>query len=322
MKRITLLALDNAISSSVLGTMDIFCQAGLTWNYFFGKDPVSYFEVEIVTEDGRPVTCLNRFQIQPHRAAAEVVSTDVIIISSFSTFETLTTNRSITAWLAEQHASGATLASICVGSFLLAETGLLDGKTATTHWGFAEEFRKRYPQVNLRPERLITEEGRLLCSGACSSYIDLSMYLIKKYCGREVAMESSKTMLHDFGRSSQSPYRVFQFQKNHGDGEIAQAQEWIEKNHMKTIPIHSLARDHGMSQRSFERRFKEATGDTPLVYLQRVRVERAKWFLETDHQTFNEITYRVGYEDSSFFRKIFKKHTGLLPREYRKKFQA
>ncbi|MGV7224243.1 MAG: GlxA family transcriptional regulator [Nitrospinales bacterium] len=322
MKKISILALDNAISSSVMGSMDIFCQAGLTWNYFFGKDPASYFEVEIVTQDGKPVTCLNKVKIYPHRAAAEVKSTDVIIISSFSDFETLTTNKGIIDWLKEHHNNGTTIASICVGSFLLAETGLLDGKIATTHWGFAGEFKQRYPLIELRPERLITDEGKLLCSGACSSYIDLSMYLIERYCGRKVAMECSKTMLHDFGRSSQSPYMVFQFQKEHSDSRIIEAQEWIEANYMENTNINSLAQNHGMSQRAFERRFKSATGDTPLLYLQRVRVETAKRFLETDNQTFNEITYKVGYEDSSFFRKIFKKHTGLLPKEYRKKFQV
>ena len=322
MKKVTILALDNAIASSVMGTMDIFCQAGLTWNYFFGKDPVSYFDVEIVTQDGEPVTCLNQVKLYPHRTALKVKKTDLIIVSSFSDFETLESNKGIIDWLLKHHNKGTTIASICAGAFFLAETGLLDGKIATTHWGFAEEFKQRYPQIKLRPERLISDEGSLLCSGACSSYIDLSMYLIERYCGRKVAMECSKTMLHDFGRSSQSPYMVFQFQKDHGDSQIAEAQKWIETKYKENTNINSLAQNYGMSQRSFERRFKSATGDTPLFYLQRVRVEAAKRYLETNNETFNEITYRVGYEDSSFFRKVFKKQTGLLPKDYRRKFQA
>ncbi len=322
MKKISILALDNSIASSVMGTMDIFCQAGLTWNYIVGKDPASYFEVEIVTQDGKPVTGLNRAKVYPHRSASEVKSTDVIIISSFSDFETLTTNRGSIDWLKKHYDRGTTIASVCVGSFLLAETGLLDGKLATTHWGFAGEFKQRYPQIKLRPKRVITDEGNLLCSGACSSYIDLSMYLIERYCGRDVAMQCSKTMLHDFGRSSQAPYAIYQFQKDHGDSQIIDAQKWIEKNYAENCNINSIAKESGMSLRAFERRFKTATGDTPIVYLQRIRVETAKSFLETNNQTFNEITYKVGYEDSSFFRKIFKKHTGLLPKEYRRKFQA
>lgn len=322
MNKITILALDNAIASSVFGTMDIFCQAGLTWNYILNKDPVSYFEVAIVTQDGLHATCLNQVKIYPHQAAADIKTTDVIIVSSFSDFNTLETNKGVVGWLRKHYKKGTTIASICVGSFLLAETGLLDGKIATTHWGFAGEFQKRYPQIELRPERLITEDENLICSGACSSYIDLSMYLIDRYCGREVAMECSKTMLHDFGRSSQSPYMVFLFQKDHGDSRILEAQEWIEKNYMKNINIHLLSKKFGMSQRAFERRFRKATGDSPLFYIQRVRTEAAKRYLETGNQTFNEITYKVGYEDSSFLRKIFKNHTGLLPKEYRGKFQA
>jgi transcriptional regulator GlxA family with amidase domain len=322
MKNITILALDNAISSSVMGTMDIFCQAGLTWNYFFKKDPVPYFKVEIVTQDGEPTTCLNRVKIHPHRAAKDIKSTDVIIVSSFFDFRTLKSNKGVLNWLKKHYDKGTTIASICVGSFFLAETGLLDGKIATTHWGFASDFQQRYPQIELRPERLITEKEKLVCSGACGSYIDLSMYLIDRYCGREVAMECSKTMLHDFGRSSQSPYMVFLFQKDHGDSQIVEAQEWIEINYMKRINILLLSQQFRMSQRAFERRFKKATGDSPLLYIQRVRIEAAKRYLETNNQTFNEITYKVGYEDSSFFRKIFKNHTGLLPKEYRRKFQA
>jgi transcriptional regulator GlxA family with amidase domain len=322
MINITILALDNVIASSVMGTMDIFCQAGLTWNYFFKKSPVPYFKVDIVTQDGKPATGLNQAKVYPHQAAKEVNATDVIVVSSFFDFKTLETNREVISWLKKHHKNGTLIASICVGSFLLAESGLLDGKVATTHWGFASEFQKRYPQIELRPERLITEDDNIICSGACGSYIDLSMYLIDRYCGREVAMESSKTMLHDFGRSSQSPYMVFLFQKDHGDPQIVEAQEWIEKNYMESINILSLSQKYGMSQRSFERRFKKATGDSPLFYVQRVRTEAAKRYLETDNQTFNEITYKVGYEDSSFFRKIFKNHTGLLPKEYRKKFQA
>ncbi len=321
MKKITILALDKSIASSVMGTMDIFCQAGLTWNKITGKEPELLFEVEIVTQDGKPVTCLNNVKIHPHRSISKVKSTDVIIISSFYDFETLTISKKCINWLKARHDSGTTIASICVGSFLLAEAGLLDDKIATTHWGFAGEFKKRYPHIQLKPERVITDTGTLLCSGACSSYIDLSMYLIERYCGRQVAVECSKTMLHDFGRSSQAPYTVFQFQKDHNDSRIITTQKWIEKNYANNCNINSIAKKSGMSLRAFERRFKTATGDTPLVYLQRVRVEIAKRFLETNNKTFNEITYEVGYEDTSFFRKVFKKHTGLLPKEYKRKFQ-
>jgi len=321
MKNICLLALDNAISSSVMGTMDILCQAGLTWNYFFGKDPTPYFDVQIVTIDGKPVNCFNNTKLIPHKSILDIESTDAIIVSSFSDFDTLKKYKKAESWLKENYEMGATIASVCVGSFVLAQTGLLDGKIATTHWGFAPEFIKRYPNVKLRPERLIADEERLISSGACSSYIDLSMYIIEKYCGKDIALECSKTMLHDFGRSSQSPYEVYLFNKNHGDNKIVDAQNWIEKNYFKSFNIDLIAKNSGMSLRAFERRFKEATGETPRTYIQQMRVETAKRMLETDNQTFNEITYKVGYEDSSSFRKLFQKHTGLLPKEYRRKFQ-
>ena len=321
MKKVTILALNNAMSSSIMGTMDIFSQAGFTWNHIMGFDTDPFFDVEIVTQDGKPVECFNNVKIHPHRAAEDVESTDLIIISSVSDFEPLASDRRAINWLKHHYSQGTTIGSLCLGSFLLAETGLLDGKTATTHWGFAHEFQRRYPQIHLRPHQLITDEGNVLCSGSCNSYIDLSVYLIERYCGRKVAVECSKTMIHDYARSSQAPYIVFQHKKDHGDTQILAIQKLIEENYSDNFTADKIARDHGMSRRTFERRFKKATEDTPFIYLQRVRVEAAKQLLETGFQTFDEISYHVGYEDSNFFRKVFIKHTRLRPKEYKMKFQ-
>ncbi len=321
MKKISILALDNAMSSSVMGTMDIFSQVGFTWNYIMGFDTNPDFEVEIVTRQGKPVVCFNNTIITPHRAAEEVDTTDLIIISSVSDFELLAKNKSAIDWLKHHYSRGATIGSLCVGSFLLAETGLLDGKTATTHWGFAHEFKRRYPKINLRPRQLITDEGRLLCSGSCNSYIDLSVYLIERYCGKKVAIECAKTMIHDYARSSQAPYIVCQHNKDHGDPGIISIQKLIETNYSDSFNADKIARNYGMSRRTFERRFKKATEVTPLMYLQSVRVEAAKQLLETGQKTFEEISYHVGYEDSNFFRKVFVKQTGLRPKEYKIKFQ-
>jgi len=321
MKKITILALENAMSSSVMGTMDIFSQVGFTWNYIMGFDTNPYFEVEIVTQKGKPVKGFNNTMINPHLAAEEVEATDVIIISSVSDFEPLTHNKNAINWLKHHYSRGTTIGSLCVGSFLLAETGLLDGKTATTHWGFAHEFHGRYPQIHLRPRQLITDEGSLLCSGSCNSYIDLSVYLIERYCGSKVAVECAKTMIHDYARSSQAPYIVFQHRKDHGDSRILSVQKLLEKNYSESFDIDKISHNHGMSRRTFERRFKKATEVTPLMYLQCVRVEAAKQLLETGLQTFDEISYHVGYEDSNFFRKVFVKQTGLRPKEYKIKFQ-
>ncbi len=321
MKNITILALENAMASSVMGTMDIFCQAGLTYNYIAGREAESHFNVRIVTHTGKPVTAFNNTLIHAHGSAWDVHKTDAVIISSFIGFETLDVNKKLIPWLVDLHKKETLIASICTGSFFLAQTGLLDGKTATTHWGFAKEFANRYPRVNLKPDRLITDEGLLVCSGACNSYIDLAVYLIERFCSKATAIESSKAMIHDFGRNTQAPYCLLKDKKNHKDPQIREIQEAIEKNPGVRFEPESIAKAYGMSRRTLERRFKMCTGDTPIAYLQRRRVETAKHQLETSSMNFDEISYVSGYEDPGFFRKIFKKHTGLLPGEYRLKFQ-
>ena len=303
--------------------MDVFFQAGQLWNHINGIPLTPFFRVEIVSLDGLPVKCLNNLSIQPHRAVSDVDRTDLIIIPSITDIEkTIKYGPELLKWLLTHYEKGAHIASVCTGAFFLAETGLLDGKTATTHWGFVDLFRKRYPRVNVRPERLITDEGDLYCAGALGAGIDLSVYLVEKYCGHEVAIQCSKALIHDMGRSSQAPYSVFQFQKKHSDETIKTSQQWIEKNYSRHIDIELVSKIHGMSRRTFERRFKKATGDTPLSYLQRTRVEAAKRLLEESRETFDEICYLVGYEDTSHFREVFKKHTGLLPSEYQKKFMG
>lgn len=320
MKTVTILALESAMSASVMGAMDIFAQAGFTYNYLMGRELEPYFEVKIASRDGKPVKCFNDARILPHCGVDDVKSTDLLIISSFTDFEILPLNKGLHDWVKEQHDKGTTIGSVCLGSFFLAETGLLDGKTATTHWGFVREFRKRFPRITLQPEKLITDEGNLLCSGACNSYIDLSVYLIERFCGRNAALQSSKTMVHDFARSSQAPYIVFQHKRDHQDEQILAIQDYMEEKYFLPFNSEQLAREFGMSRRTFERRFKKATHHTPILYLQRSRVEAAKQMLETSLQTFDEIAYNVGYEDSSFFRKVFVKHTGLRPSEYKAKF--
>ncbi|CCK78367.1 GlxA family transcriptional regulator [Desulfobacula toluolica] len=320
MIKITILALDNVLASSVMGTMDTFGQTGVTWNFIVGHDEVSYFDINIVTQDGKPVKTRHQAAIYPNGSIQDIESTDLIMISSFSDYKTIETSGKAIEWLREQNKKGTTIAGICAGAYILAETGLLNGKTATTHWGFANDFRKRYPQINLQSEKIITDEGNLLCSGGCNSYIDLSIYLIERYCGQSIALESSKAMLHDIGRNSQKPYTVFQFAKDHADSKIKLIQIWFEENYNQRIDIGVLAKNFGLSRRVLERRFNAATGNTPLLYLQRLRVEIAKNLLEKTSKTFSEIAFFVGYEDTSFFRKIFKKHTKLLPKEYKTKF--
>jgi len=322
MKKVTILAMYNTMASTVIGPMDVFYQAGVLWNYFNGQKLTPYFEVKVVTTNGAPFKCLSGARMLPEGSIHDVQESDLIVVSSILEIDkTLQVQGEVIDWLKDHNRRGAHIASICTGAFVLAETGLLDGKTATTHWGFADQFRKRYPQIELKPERLITDEGDLFCSGGYNAGTDLSLYLVEKYCGHEVALQSSKSVISDIGRTTQAPYAIFQFQKDHSDNRILTVQEWIENNFDQTFNYDNLARDYGMSRRTFERRFKTATGDTALIYQQRLRVEAAKRLLEDGNRSFDEITYRVGYEDSSSFRKVFLKQTGLRPTEYQKKFQ-
>jgi transcriptional regulator GlxA family with amidase domain len=322
MKKVTILAMFNTMASSVAGPMDIFYQAGVMWNYFQGQKMTPFFHTEIVTTYGKPVKCLNGTRMLPNGSIRDVDSTDLIVVSSILDIDkTMKYEGQVVDWLQGHYRRGAHIASICTGAFVLAETGLLDGKTATTHWGSAEEFRRRYPRVDLKSERLITDEGDLFCSGGMNAGTDLSLYLVEKYCGHEVGLQSSKTMISDIGRTLQTPYAIFQFQKDHNDRKVLAVQKLMEENFDQDYPYEELAERFGMSRRTFERRFKTATGDTPLVYLQRVRVEAAKEMLETGNLSFEEISFRVGYEDTGAFRKVFLKQTGLRPREYQRRFQ-
>lgn len=323
MKKITVLGLKHAIGTSILGPFDIFRQAGRLWNYACGEEAEPFFDVQMVSPDGEPVKCLGNILIQPSDTVHNIDKTDLVIISSIADVDkTLSEYPKLIGWLKKQYGLGTHIASVCTGAFLLAETGLLEGKTATTHWGFVREFRKRYPEISLKPERLITDEKDLFCSGGLNSGIDLAIYLVGKYCGREASVKVSKAVIHDFVRTSQRPYSVLPFQQGHGDRDVLAVQKWLEAHYSEKINYDDLPARYGMSRRTLERRFKRATGDTPLLYLQRIRVENAKQLLESNHLTFDEVSYQVGYEDSGFFRKLFTRYTGLLPNEYSKRFRT
>jgi len=319
MKHITILALDGTIASTVTGPADIFSLAGVLWNRIRGVQPEPSFKVVIASVRGKPVECVNGIVIRPHLSLEKVQNTDLVIISAEDLGMLDATSQRTVPWLLKHHRAGSTLASVCTGAFLLAETGLLNGKRATTHWGFAEIFRARYPEVDLRPESLITDEGSLLCGGGAFSYFDLALYLVERYCGFEIAAQCGKSLLLDMGRTSQVPYAIFEYQKQHKDEQILDAQTFMEKNYPRQINLDELADRVGMSLRNFKRRFRRVTGDSPLTYLQRFRVEAAKRLIERTPQSISEICYRIGYEDIAFFRRIFRRYVGITPYEYRKR---
>lgn len=323
MKRVTILGLTDTSSTIISGPLDIFFFAGRLWNALFNEPKTPYFEVEIVSLDGGPVSCIGNLMIQAHQSIASIQETDLLIIPSILDIEdTMVREKDVIPWIKEMYHHGAHVAAICTGTFVLAETGLLDGKIATTHWGFSEYFRKRYPKVILKPERMITEFGDIFTAGGSNACFDIALYLVRKYCGQDVARKLAKTFLHDLDRILQTPWIAFQYQRAHSDKKILCAQEHLENQYAEKINFDELAQQIAMSRRTFERRFKCATGDSPLHYLQRVRVEAAKRILETDNRSFDEVTYAVGYEDYSFFRKIFTEIAGIHPKDYRKKWCA
>ncbi len=322
MKKVTILALEETIASTVTGPLDILGQAGVLWNLIQGRDPVPRFTVEVASVSGGSVRCMSGLRIQADCAINDVAHTDLVVISAEHLGVLDEARTQVVPWLKHHWEAGAHLASVCTGAFLLAETGLLDGRRATTHWGFAAEFRRRFPQVDLRPECLVTDEGRLLCGGGAYSYIDLSLHLVEKFAGFEEASHCAQSLLLDMRRASQLDYAVFAFQKGHGDPDILKAQAWIEDRFQDPVTVEEVAEAIAMSPRNLKRRFKKATGDSPLAYVQRVRVEAAKRALACRELGIEEVAVRSGYEDSGFFRQLFRRHTGMTPSDYRRRLSG
>lgn len=322
MKKITLLCFDYAFSSVITGVVDLFSLVGITWNRIQKSSSAPRFQVELASPDGRAVNCLNRVTLKPDRDIASITDSHIVFIPPIGADidKTLEKNANAIAWLRNMHDTGSQLVSSCTGSFLLAETGLLDGKLATTHWGYVEQFRARYPRVKLKPEQLITNEISLLCAGGGSAWLDLSLFLIEQHCGHEIAVQTAKALVIERKQHSQSPFATSQGQKYHTDTNILATQTWMESHLSERISIDRLGEHFGMSSRTFKRRFKQATGDTPLAYLQSLRVEAAKKILESSRIPIEQITQHVGYEDSSSFMKLFKRKTGISPQSYRNAF--
>ncbi|MEO5889162.1 MAG: helix-turn-helix domain-containing protein, partial [Ferruginibacter sp.] len=229
-------------------------------------------------------------------------------------------NRDFIPWIIKQYKGGAEIASLCMGAFLLASTGLLKGKKCATHWMATNEFRKMFPDVNLVTEKIITDEQGIYSSGGAFSYLNLILYLIEKYAGREIAVLSAKVFAIEIQRENQLSFTIFQGQKEHTDEPVKKAQLFIEDNFPERITVDQLASMLALGRRNLERRFKKATANTVVEYIQRVKIEAAKNSLETYRENVNEVMYKVGYNDPKAFRNTFKKITGLSPIEYRNKF--
>lgn len=304
------------ILSSIVGSFKAFRSANVYLEKT-GKQPV--YDVHLVGLGGETRLYDDLFSIHPDRTLQDVTKTDIIIIPALQP-QSLGLNTAFIPWITEQYKKGAEIASLCVGAFTLAATGLMKGRRCTTHWMAADSFRQMYPDVILVPEKIITDERGIFTSGGAYSFLNLILYIIEKHCGREVAIYLSKLLEVEIERDSQSPYNIFMGQKGHGDEPIKKAQEYIEHNIGKKISVEQLAGQFLISKRNFERRFKKATANTPVEYLQRVKIEAAKKSLETGRENINEVMYAVGYSDSKAFRTVFRKITGMSPLDYRRKY--
>lgn len=322
MAKISLWASEGSLFSSITTIIDSLEIANLWIDALGEKDTKPLFEIEILTSDGLPVNASGRVTVNPHRSIHEVEKTDYVVVApNFPSVVPIPPDLDIfNQWVVKQSANGVTIATVCTGTFLLAEMGLLDGKIATTNWQFAPLFRQTYPEVRLKPEKMMTEDDGIICTGAVTAAYKLILRIISEFGSEKLASACAKTFLVDPGRESQTPYVISVPSKSHGDSQVLMAQAIIEEKFSAIETVDAVAKEVGISPRHFKRRFKQATGELPLKYLQRTRIDAAREMLETTKESIDEITWSVGYQDVSSFCRLFKQITNLSPKVYRDKF--
>ncbi|MEC7816887.1 MAG: helix-turn-helix domain-containing protein [Pseudomonadota bacterium] len=327
MKTVTIIGFDGALASAITGVIDLFRLAGVTWARIHDQPPQPLFRTRLLTEDGGPCRCINGVSIVADGSwqTSPPAADELVMIPTIGApiEKVLAANSALIDWLRSfDTATGddVRVASNCTGAFLLAAAGLLDGREATTHWGFSEAFRRRFPEVNLRPEKLVTVDAPVACAGGGMAWWDLGVYLVERMAGAQVARELAKAFVLDVGRTSQAEYSVLQARRYHSDPAILKLQDWLEGHYTRRITTAELAARAGLSERSLLRRFTAATGESPTAYLQLVRVEAARRRLESNREGLEAVTRAVGYDDVSSFSRLFRKHTGLSPGSYRAKF--
>ena len=315
---ITLLLADQCSAASATMAQEVFYAANL-----FAGEETPLFEVCSASADGGEVVTSSGQMLQVEQAMDDIRHTDLVVIPGFlfTLQSAMPSFARYCDWLRKQHRQGSYLASMCNAAFLLAETGLLDGVKATTHWAFADLLRRRFPQVLLDEQQILCEDGQILTSGGATAAMDLLLHLVRRFASLELAQTCSRYLLVDTARNGQSPYVMWTMPRNHSDQDILRVQQWLDEHYADPVLIDELAGRFGFGVRNFKRRFKEATGQSPLAYLQSLRLEKAKYLMESTRLTLENITLNVGYEDSNSFRRLFQQRVGLSPAEYRKKFR-
>ncbi|GIK84651.1 MAG: transcriptional regulator [Betaproteobacteria bacterium] len=321
---VSLVALPDAVVSTLYGIYDVMNAFAL-----MGPTPGAAppFHVEIAGASTGRMGLASGVAVDVERAIDAIASTDIVIVPSvLLRAKGWTTGRypRLVAWLRAMHERGAVLCSACSGIFLLAETGLYEGKDATVHYGYARDFAAVHPGVRIHPERVLVIAGRreeLVCSGASSTWHDLVLYLIARYAGATTAQDVARMFALQWHQDGLAPYMVFEGRTDHGDGEIASAQQWLARHFAQARPVEAMIARSTLAGRTFKRRFAAATGLTPIAYVQRLRIEDAKRRLERTEASVDEISWRVGYEDPAFFRRLFRRTTGMAPGAYRRRFR-
>lgn len=323
MKHISILVpKGQAVLSSIVGPFKVFSKVN-EYLILNGLRKDKMFDIQLVGITKETILYDGAFHIHPTKTINEIDKTDLIIIGTINgDLKTeIANNYPFIPWMLEHRVKNKTeIASLCVSAFLLAETGLLDGKVCTTHWMSQEVFKQMYPKAKLLADKIITDDDGIYTSGGAYSFLNLILYLVEKYCGREVAIWCAKLFEVEINRDNQDHFTIFRGQKGHDDQTIQKAQQYIENNFGEKISVDHLAEMFAISRRNFVRRFKKATSNAPLEYIQRVKIEAAKKSLESSKENISEVMYSVGYNDNKAFRNIFRKYTGLSPLEYRNRY--
>jgi len=326
---VSLVALPESTPAILYGLYEVFASVGVTWAELTGEGQTEpAFDVKLVSPDGKPFTCVFGMPITPHCAINEVERTDIIVVADLAVpLSTDPRGRwpAMAEWIGVQHEAGAFVCSVCTGSILMAEAGLLDGLEATTHWYAAELFERYYPKVQLKLDRILVPAGpdhRLITSGGASSWEDLALHLVARFCGQPQATWTAKLFLFGDRSDGQLPYAAMSRPRQHEDAMIADSQQWLADHYASNHPVARMVERSGIAARTFKRRFKAATGYAPVDYVQALRVEEAKQMLETGDEPTDEIGRMVGYEDPAFYRRLFRRATSTTPARYRQRFRA
>lgn len=325
---VSLVAIPEAAISTLAGIHDVLSAFSLLTSSEPSIPDTPPFVVDIVGSQAGEIALSSGLPIRAGRCVSDVEATDIVIVPSVVIGpDGWRRGRypELVDWAARMHRNGALLCSACSGIFLLAETGLFDGRISTVHWAYAQHFAKTFPSVPLQPERVLVVAGereQFVSSGASTSWHDLVLYLIVRFVGATAAQAVARFSALQWHHDGLSPYIVFEGRKDHGDAAIADAQDWLKRNFSIAAPVEEMVRRSGLPERTFKRRFTEAAGIAPIEYVQRLRIEDAKRRLERTDAPIEDVGWRVGYEDAAFFRRLFRRVTGLSPGAYRKRFQV